>query len=461
MPRSSITLEEWCYNNNCLNLLDNLIDKDNKYISYASHKKIGWRCQFNHEFYIDPCKFTNPARCGGNVGVFKCPVCSGQKVVVGFNDLITTRPDLAAEWNYERNDILPTQVTKGSHKDVWWKCSRNHEWIARISARDYRNGCPYCSNVPKTSIPEQILFYYCKKYFPDTLNMYSLEGVSYDICIPSRKILIEYDGSVWHENKNTSYKFKHAFDNDFILYKISGVVNSTEPNTFIFDDNNINFTSRYNKFVDILFNFLSSVFGISEIFVDYDKAYVFAKNQKIRSKSEVVSLPDGLEFEWSPLNGYDFSYISNDGLDKYWRCFNGHTFKRRLDVIKRGNITCPFCHNKKSFQYKCFGSIDDLYVILDVYTCDIEFLSDNEVLKALSLGYNIQGIILHDSILSYSLDYIYFMKGTTFRLNFDCIISKQFNCLDNKYIDFVDGLSNIFSVGSAEYIHDKLNKYIS
>ena len=461
MPRSNLNLEMWCISNNCVDLLSHLINISDKYISYASHTKIGWKCELGHEFYIDPCKFTNPARCRGNLGVFKCPVCSGQKVLVGFNDLATTRPDLAAEWNYERNDILPTQITKGSHKDVWWRCSLGHEWKARISARDYKNGCPYCSNVSKTSTPEQILFYYCRKYFPDTLNMYSLNGVSYDICIPSKKVLIEYDGSVWHENKDTSYKFKYASDNGFTLYKISGVVNSTEPNTFIFNDNNINLTSRYNKFVDVLSKFFSSVFCINETFDDYDKAYIFAKNQKVRSKSEGISSPNGVEFEWSPLNGYDFSYISNDGLDKYWRCFNGHTFKRRLDVIRRGNIACPYCHNKQSFQYKCLGNIDGLYIILDMSTCDIEFLSDIEVSKALSLGYNIQGIILHNSILSYSLDYIYFMKATTFRLNFDCIISKQFNCLDNKYIDFVNGLSDIFSVGSAEYIHDKLNNYIS
>lgn len=137
IPNLGISLEEWCNLNNCLNLLNYLENKDDRYISYASHTKIGWVCNLGHSFKIDPCKFTNPSRCRGNLGLFSCPYCSGQKVLVGFNDLATTRPDLASEWDYSKNSFLPSQVTKGSHKDVWWKCSLGHSWKARISARDY------------------------------------------------------------------------------------------------------------------------------------------------------------------------------------------------------------------------------------------------------------------------------------------------------------------------------------
>ena len=29
---------------------------------------------------------------------------------------------LIEEWDYESNDILPSQVTYGSHKEVFWIC---------------------------------------------------------------------------------------------------------------------------------------------------------------------------------------------------------------------------------------------------------------------------------------------------------------------------------------------------
>ena len=42
-----------------------------------------------------------------------------KKVSIGVDDLATTNPEILKEWNYEKNDILPTSVTKGSSRKVW------------------------------------------------------------------------------------------------------------------------------------------------------------------------------------------------------------------------------------------------------------------------------------------------------------------------------------------------------
>lgn len=62
--------------------------------------------------------------------------------------LAEKRPDVAAEWNYEKNgDLTPWGVKCGSRQKVWWKCSNRHEWQALISNRIYKNSCcPYCIN---------------------------------------------------------------------------------------------------------------------------------------------------------------------------------------------------------------------------------------------------------------------------------------------------------------------------
>lgn len=75
-----------------------------------------------------------------------CPVCAGKMVLVGVNDLLTTHPDVAKEWNYERNgELSPNQVSYGSHKKVWWKCRMcDYEWEALISSRSQGAGCPIC-----------------------------------------------------------------------------------------------------------------------------------------------------------------------------------------------------------------------------------------------------------------------------------------------------------------------------
>jgi len=59
-------------------------------------------------------------------------------------------PQIAKEWNYERNgELTPSDVKCGSGIQVWWKCSSksNHEWLTTINHRTSINGtgCPYCA----------------------------------------------------------------------------------------------------------------------------------------------------------------------------------------------------------------------------------------------------------------------------------------------------------------------------
>ena len=101
-----------------------------------SGKKIWWKCDKGHEW-----KATIAHRNNGR----GCPYCSGKKVLAGYNDLATINPELAKEWNYEKNcDLNPEDFTTGSDKKVWWKCSKGHEWQATIEKRNKGRGCPEC-----------------------------------------------------------------------------------------------------------------------------------------------------------------------------------------------------------------------------------------------------------------------------------------------------------------------------
>ena len=107
-------------------------------ITTGSHKKIWWKCSKGHEWESEV-KSRNAGR--------GCPFCANKKVLVGYNDITTTNPILAKEWNYEKNENLkPTQFLANSHKKVWWKCKNGHEWISSIENRNKQSGCPYCSN---------------------------------------------------------------------------------------------------------------------------------------------------------------------------------------------------------------------------------------------------------------------------------------------------------------------------
>ena len=102
-----------------------------------SSKKARWLGECEHEWEA----VINSRTTGGN----GCPYCAGKKVLAGYNDLATTRPDLAAEWHPSRNgDLYPDSVTAGSSKKVWWRCERGHEWEAKVVSRKRGFSCPYC-----------------------------------------------------------------------------------------------------------------------------------------------------------------------------------------------------------------------------------------------------------------------------------------------------------------------------
>ena len=108
-------------------------------VSAGVAKKIWWVCP--------ACKKSYQAAVYHRTKGKGCPYCSGKIIAPGLNDLASLNPNLAAEWNYEKNmGLLPTMVSAGSGKSVWWKCKNGHEWQALIANRVKGRGCPYCSN---------------------------------------------------------------------------------------------------------------------------------------------------------------------------------------------------------------------------------------------------------------------------------------------------------------------------
>jgi len=75
-----------------------------------------------------------------------CPVCAGQKVLIGFNDLATTNRRLAGDWHPTRNaPLTPQDVFRSTAKRLWWQDALGHEWEASANERSNGSNCPYCS----------------------------------------------------------------------------------------------------------------------------------------------------------------------------------------------------------------------------------------------------------------------------------------------------------------------------
>lgn len=120
-------------------------------VSVSSNKKAWWVCNKGHEW-----ESVIASRTSG-VG---CPICSNKKILLGYNDLATTNPELAKEWHPTKNgDLTPGDVTAGSDKKVWWCCAKGHKWVATIGSRKTGVGCPKCKGEMQTSFPEQAIYY--------------------------------------------------------------------------------------------------------------------------------------------------------------------------------------------------------------------------------------------------------------------------------------------------------------
>jgi hypothetical protein len=100
----------------------------------GSHRSLEWKCDFGHLW-----KSAVYSRISSQAG---CPVCSGHKLLAGFNDLRTTHPQMAQEadgWD-------PTTVQKGTREIKSWKCSDGHRWMNSPNSRtNMETGCPSCA----------------------------------------------------------------------------------------------------------------------------------------------------------------------------------------------------------------------------------------------------------------------------------------------------------------------------
>lgn len=106
----------------------------------GTKRKVWWLCPKGHSWRA--AVFSRTVLGTG------CPVCTGRQALAGENDLATPYPDIAAQWDEEKNGALhPSNVTAGSNRRVWWRCEKGHSYRAVIAQRvQRRDGCPYCAN---------------------------------------------------------------------------------------------------------------------------------------------------------------------------------------------------------------------------------------------------------------------------------------------------------------------------
>ena len=248
-------------------------------VTSNSHKKVWWKCDKadDHEW-----KASINNRSNGN----GCSCCSG-KTVVTSNCLATTNPELAKEWHPTKNaGLTPYDVTKQSHKKVWWQCDKgnDHRWLSTTANRNIGNKCPYCDLTPQ-SRQELIITFELKTIFKNidpkgfkTILDRRLRAI--DIFIPLLKLAIEFDGSFWHKDKKALDKIK----SEMLMDEGYKVIRIREEPLKKIHENDIISPHPYNG-KQITDNILKRILELYDL------------DSKVRNKIEVYLEKDSLQNE--------------------------------------------------------------------------------------------------------------------------------------------------------------------
>lgn len=342
MSVDSPLLKEWNYDRN-----GRLTPSDFK---ERSARKIWWKCKKGHEW----CSSISDRSRGDG-----CPYCSGKRVLVGFNDLAHINPYIAKEWNYEKNgNKIPQKYTCKSGIKVWWKCEKGHEWKTSISNRSRGDGCPKCNSGIRTSFPEQAIYFYVKKIYPDAVNRCTdvlPNGMEIDIFIPSINVGIEYDGSVWHESdkalEKEVKKYIECKRNDIFLIRVKekgGNARENSCDVMLRIDDSFN-----NEAYSSLFMQLSKYIKIpNEIDVKNDRVNI-QENYKTEIKNNSFgSKYADLVVEWdSEKNGMltPYMFSSNSGERIWWKCCKNHSWQTTISTRAKGS-GCPYCSGRYAIK---------------------------------------------------------------------------------------------------------------
>lgn len=181
-------------------------------VTKASNRKVWWVCDKDHNHKWE-------AKIGHMTdGLRGCPYCSGRKVLEGYNDIYHLYPGLITEWDYDKNTVLPTEVSRGTDIKVWWKCSNGHSTYSKINDRVIRGyGCSVCS--PKVSSGEDEVHAFLLEIGIDNIVRNTnkvIKPKQLDIYLPDRNIAIEFNGIFWHSayHSKDSHSTKTNLCND-------------------------------------------------------------------------------------------------------------------------------------------------------------------------------------------------------------------------------------------------------
>lgn len=333
-------------------------------VSRGTHYNAAWVCPNGHRYLMPVNKKVSRNS--------ECPVCSGKKIVAGINDFATIHPELAKEWHPTKNgDLKPSEISRESGIKVWWMGSCGHEWQATPHDRvESGTGCPICSARRSTSFPEQAIFYYIKKLYPDAMSRATGlfdSKIELDIYVPSIRFAVEFDGARWHDSEqshiNEQKKYELCKKKRITLVRVKEATGETwydvSDASYIIPQKDGG--KQLGPVIQAILNSIDPETNAwtrkkfkyqSDIDVNLERDANEIRSYLTRIDNSLAELRPDLVLDWNYEKNGDlrpemFGVNSNDRV--WWKCSAcGHEW--RTAIIHRGgkrHSGCPECSKEK------------------------------------------------------------------------------------------------------------------
>ena len=175
-------------------------------VYYHSDLKRWFKCDVGHSY--TRCVSGMYRSYKNNTKGSGCIYCSGKNVESGVSDLKTLFPYLVYNcWSYEFNEVDPTTVHPYSGKYYWWVCTKCGQPFELDCDRRVRGLglCEDCRVVKSISAREFEVFSFVKGYCEDAVSQVNFGDYSYDMYIPSKELVIEFNGIYYHSDAVSRY----------------------------------------------------------------------------------------------------------------------------------------------------------------------------------------------------------------------------------------------------------------
>lgn len=318
-------------------------------VTAGSNIEVYWKCHVCGKEW----KSTVVSHAKAKFSCRKCAYRDRSLKRYGDKLLIETHPQLADEWDYEKNgELTPYNITANLHKRVNWVCHKGHHWPAYVNVRARLNiGCPHCKKEWGTSFPEQAIYFYLRKV-TNVQNRYIFKKQEIDIYLGDKEwnTAIEYDGAYYHSSSNSQNREKKKnqilADNGIRLIRIKEGDNNNVSDGIIY----VKYQNDHNYLKWVINEILKlcdkeEYIEQLDIDIERDRNQIYALYIQSEKENSIVARAPEVAKQWDYEKNGDIKpeYVSCTSHKKfYWRCEKGHSWEAEVNSRFMG-YGCKYC----------------------------------------------------------------------------------------------------------------------